>query len=48
MWGTIVFASLFAVLCARLFGARRRQMFEEAAALPLSDDDTTIARRGEP
>ena len=48
MWGTIVFASLFAVLCARLFGARRRQIFEEAAVLPLSDDEPTNARRGEP
>jgi cbb3-type cytochrome oxidase subunit 3 len=47
MWGTIVFVSLFAVLCARLFGARRRQMFDEAAALPLADDDP-VARRGEP
>ena len=43
MWGTVVFATLFAVLCARLFGARRRQMFAEAAVLPLAEDDP-IAR----
>jgi cbb3-type cytochrome oxidase subunit 3 len=39
MWGTVVFATLFAVLCARLFGARRRQIFEEARQLPLDEGE---------
>jgi cbb3-type cytochrome oxidase subunit 3 len=39
MWGTVLFAALWAVLTARLFGPRQRQIAEEARALPLADDD---------